>query len=104
MTIEYRTLDYKDVAEVREYLRLLFAISAEGDEWHFEKSDEYIDRAVIKARREENASNTFAGLAREGRQIVFVDPATVDGLPLTKAAEVIVPSFLASDVYASMAP
>lgn len=72
MTIEYRTLDYKDVAEVREYLRLLYAISVDGDEFHFEKSDELIDRAVIKARREENASNTFAGLAREARQIVGV--------------------------------
>lgn len=72
MTIEYRTLDYKDSAEVREYLRLLYAISAEGDEFHFDKSDEFIDRAVIKARRDENSSNTFAGLAREGRQIVGV--------------------------------
>jgi 8-oxo-dGTP pyrophosphatase MutT (NUDIX family) len=41
---------------------------------------------------------------REGRQIVFVDPTTVEDLPLTKAAEVIVPAFLASDVYDSMAP
>ncbi len=72
MSIEYRTLDYKDAAEVREYLRLLYAISAEGDEFHFEKSSELIDRALIKARREENASNTFAGLARESRQIVGV--------------------------------
>ena len=40
----------------------------------------------------------------EGRQIVFVDPTTIDDLPLTKAAEVVVPAFLASGVYASMAP
>jgi GNAT superfamily N-acetyltransferase len=70
MKIEYRTLDYKDISEVREYLSLLYAISGEGDEFHFEKSTEFIDRAVIRARREEDASNTFAGLAREGRQIV----------------------------------
>lgn len=41
---------------------------------------------------------------REGRRIVFVDPATTSGLALTKGAEVIVPAFLRSDVYAGMAP
>lgn len=41
---------------------------------------------------------------REGRRIVFVDPAVAAGLPLTKGAEAIVPAFLRSDVYASMAP
>jgi 8-oxo-dGTP pyrophosphatase MutT (NUDIX family) len=41
---------------------------------------------------------------REGRQIVFVDPEVARALPLTKGAEGIVPAFLRSDVYASMAP
>lgn len=41
---------------------------------------------------------------REGRQIVFVDPATTPGLRVTKGAEAIIPAFLRSDVYASMAP
>jgi ribosomal protein S18 acetylase RimI-like enzyme len=63
MSIEFRTLDYKDVAEVRAYLEVLYAISAEGDEFHFDRSPEFIDRAVIKARREEDESNTFAGIA-----------------------------------------
>jgi GNAT superfamily N-acetyltransferase len=36
-----------------------------GDEFHFDKSPEFIDRAVIKARREEDESNTFAGMALE---------------------------------------
>jgi ribosomal protein S18 acetylase RimI-like enzyme len=63
MDIEFRTLDYGDIAEVRAYLELLYAISAEGDEFHVERSAEFIDRAVIKARREENGSNTFAGIA-----------------------------------------
>ena len=35
----------------------------------------------------------------EGRQIVFVDPATVPDLPLTTAARVALPRFLASDHY-----
>ena len=41
---------------------------------------------------------------REGRQIVFVDPATTPGLRMTKGAEGIVPAFLRGEVYASMAP
>ena len=41
---------------------------------------------------------------REGRRIVFVDPAVAVTLPMTKGAEGIVPAFLRSDVYASMAP
>lgn len=41
---------------------------------------------------------------REGRQIVFVDPAVARGLDLSSAAVDIVPAFLDSDVYATMAP
>lgn len=70
MTIDYRTLDYKDIGEVRQYLTLLYAISAEGDAYHFEKSPEFIDRCIVRARREEDESNTFSGLARVKRQIV----------------------------------
>lgn len=71
MHIEYRTLNYQDSAEVRQYLTLLYDISAEAaDPYHFEKWREFIDRQVVRARREENSSNTFAGLARAGRDIV----------------------------------
>jgi ribosomal protein S18 acetylase RimI-like enzyme len=76
-SIQLRTLDYGDVDEVRVYLGLLAQISAEGDEFHVARSEEDIDRAVLKARREEDESNTFAGIAverrgpgRRGRQIV----------------------------------
>lgn len=65
--VELRTLDYRDVAEVRAYLALLAEISAEGDEFHVQRSAEDIDRAVLKARREEDESNTFAGIAIERR-------------------------------------
>jgi 8-oxo-dGTP pyrophosphatase MutT (NUDIX family) len=41
---------------------------------------------------------------REGRQIVFVDPAVARGLDLTAGASDIVPAFLDSPLYASMAP
>ncbi len=40
----------------------------------------------------------------EGRRIVFVDPATVGDLPLTAAAAQILPEFLASDAYRTLAP
>ena len=41
---------------------------------------------------------------REGRRIVFVAPEVARGLELTSAAADIVPAFLASDTYATMAP
>ncbi|NPD06310.1 NUDIX hydrolase [Nocardioides sp. zg-1308] len=41
---------------------------------------------------------------REGRQIVFVDPEVARGLDLSAAAVDIVPAFLASRLYATMAP
>jgi ADP-ribose pyrophosphatase YjhB (NUDIX family) len=41
---------------------------------------------------------------REGRQIIFVDPAAARGLDLSSAATDIVPAFLDSGLYASMAP
>lgn len=40
----------------------------------------------------------------EGRQIVFVDPARIDELPLTASATRILPEFLASDRYRSLVP
>ena len=40
----------------------------------------------------------------EGRQIVFVDPATVDQLPLSASATRILPEFLASDRYQTLLP
>jgi hypothetical protein len=39
----------------------------------------------------------------EGRQIVFVDPATVAGLPLTSAARIALQPFLDSDTYLELA-
>jgi 8-oxo-dGTP pyrophosphatase MutT (NUDIX family) len=39
----------------------------------------------------------------EGRQIVFVDPATVDDLPLTASARTVLPGFLASATYRELA-
>jgi ADP-ribose pyrophosphatase YjhB (NUDIX family) len=41
-------------------------------------------------------------VCHEGRRIVFVDPGTVPGLPLTKGAGVILPAFLLSDLYGDL--
>jgi GNAT superfamily N-acetyltransferase len=70
--IVFRTLNYGDLAEVRAFVTLLYAISAEADAFHFDKSPEFIDRCVVKARREENPSNTFSGLALRGKEMVGV--------------------------------
>ena len=40
----------------------------------------------------------------EGRQIVFVEPEPARALALTSAAAIVVPAFLDSRLYASMAP
>lgn len=83
MNIEYRTLNYRDAAEVRAYLELLYAISAELDAYHFEKSPELIDRAVVKVRREENETNTFAGIALDRS----VRPREIVGLHVVRRTE-----------------
>ena len=70
--IVFRTLNYGDLAEVRAFVTLLYAISAEADPFHFDKSPEFIDRCVLKARREEDPSNTFSGLALRGKEMVGV--------------------------------
>lgn len=70
--IAFRTLNYGDLAEVRAFVTLLYAISAEADPFHFDKSPEFVDRCVVKARREENSSNTFSGVALRGKEIVGV--------------------------------
>jgi 8-oxo-dGTP pyrophosphatase MutT (NUDIX family) len=40
---------------------------------------------------------------REGRQMVFVDGATVAELPLTRSASAVLPDFLRTDLYARLA-
>jgi len=40
----------------------------------------------------------------EGRQMVFVDPAVLVGLPLTRSAALVLTDFLSSDLYRKLAP
>ena len=42
-------------------------------------------------------------VCHEGRRIVFVDPMEATGLPLTNAAQVVLPELLGSAVYADLA-
>ena len=87
MSLEFRTLDYGDIAEVRAYLELLYGMSVEGDDYRFEKSREFIDRAVLKARREEDESNTFAGVALERATGSQKRAASIVGLHLLRRFE-----------------
>lgn len=40
----------------------------------------------------------------EGRQIVFVDPATLDQLPLSRSATLLLPDLITSDLYRRLSP
>jgi GNAT superfamily N-acetyltransferase len=68
----FRLLNYRDIGEVRSFVTHLHAIGAEADPYFFAKTPEHIDRAVLQARREENPSNTFAGLVLARGAIVAV--------------------------------
>lgn len=70
MTIEHRTLDYANDDELRRYLALFYAIPAGVDPYHFARDDAFIEQCVATARAQENASNTFAGIALHAREIV----------------------------------
>ncbi|MEY2930796.1 MAG: hypothetical protein RL033_1545 [Pseudomonadota bacterium] len=65
-----RLLDYKNIRELRSFVTLLHEIGAEADPYYFTRDAEFIDRALIKARREENPGNTFAGVALVAGNIV----------------------------------
>lgn len=59
-----------NVAEVRLYRELFYAIPAELDEYYEAKTARFIDQTLIRARQEGDSSNTFAGLALEQAEIV----------------------------------
>ena len=67
----------------------------------FRVHDEQDDMAVFVAATTFTDADVVCG---EGRQIVFVDPATVMDLPLADAPRIVVPRFLDSPEYASLLP
>jgi 8-oxo-dGTP diphosphatase len=67
-----------------------FTVHESGDTmWVFAGATTVTDRDVV---------------CGEGRQIVFVEPSAVAGLPLSQAAGIVVPLFLDSPAYASLLP
>lgn len=67
----------------------------------FRVHDEQDDMAVYVGPTTVTDADVVCG---EGRQIVFVDPATVLDLPLAEAPRIVVPQFLDSPEYASLVP
>ena len=61
-------------------------------------------RATGNVAEEKKRNVPGVGRPEWGRQTVLADPAEGPGLRLTKGAQAIVPAFLRSDLYASMAP
>jgi GNAT superfamily N-acetyltransferase len=70
MTIEFRTLDYANTAEMRRYLELFYEIPAELDAYYAPKSSDFIASCIATAREQEDATNTFCGIALAQGEIV----------------------------------
>ena len=73
MSIRYRTLDYANTDEVRRYLTLFYAIPSQLDDYHVERSPEFITRSVAIAQQEENATNTFAAIVLDESEKKFLE-------------------------------
>ena len=67
----------------------------------FRVHDREDDMAVFVAATTYTDDDVVCG---EGRQIVFVDPATVLDLPLAEAPRIVIPQFLDSEEYARLLP
>ena len=77
-------------------------LEADLTHWRtFQVHDEQDDMAVFIGATTCTDADVVCG---EGRQIVFVDPAWVLDLPLADAPRIVVPAFLGSPEYASLAP
>lgn len=71
MTIEFRTLDYANTAEIQRYLELFYEIPAELDDaYYVPKSSDFIASCIATAREQEDPTNTFCGIALTQDEIV----------------------------------
>lgn len=71
MAIEYRTLDYANTDEVRRNLARFYAIPAElDDSYYVPRSADFIEASIATVREQENATNTFAGIAVASSRII----------------------------------
>lgn len=68
--IEFRRLDYASDAETRDYLRLLWEIPLEQNEYFTRRSDAFLEESMQTARATEDGANTFSGIALHRGEIV----------------------------------
>ena len=68
--IEFRTLDYSNDAEMREYLRLFWDVPLEHNEYFTPRSEEFLADYMETARRTETPESTFPGIALHEGKIV----------------------------------
>ena len=84
------------------------AISDAELEGEFTRRNEKVKLQVVaqtaEAFRDKVTVTDADVVCGEGRQIVFVEPSSVPGLPLSEAAAIVVPLFLESAEYASLLP
>lgn len=91
----YRELEEETGIELEQgALRLL----GEFDIWH--EAYDSLDRLAVYIAAVDLTDDDID--CREGRQIIFVDPATLDDLPLSPTARIVVPALLASPTYADL--
>jgi 8-oxo-dGTP pyrophosphatase MutT (NUDIX family) len=92
---EYETAAHRELAEET-------GLTADLAYWDtFRVHDGQDDMAVYVAATSCTDDDVVCG---EGRQIVFVDPATVLDLPLADAPRIVLPRFLGSEAYARLLP
>ena len=92
---EYEPAAHRELAEET-------GLSAELSHWRtFRVHDEQDEMAVFVGATTCTDADVVCG---EGRQIVFVDPARMLDLPLAEAPQTVLPVFLGSPEYASLAP
>jgi ADP-ribose pyrophosphatase YjhB (NUDIX family) len=96
---EFEPAAYRELAEETEVVlppgRLTY-----WKEFAVDHTDAYgtVDRMAVFVAAVDLTDDDV--VCHEGRRIVFVDPAIVADLPLTKSAEAVLPEFLASEIYA----
>jgi len=69
-TIIYRTLDYKNQAELLSYTKLFWSIPIGLNEFFTKRTPTFINNWCRQAKKEENESNTFPGIAIFNKKII----------------------------------
>ena len=70
--IDFRTLDYASDTEMRAYFRLFWDIPLEWNDYFTRRSDSFLSDWMQTARKTEDTTNTFSGIALKSGDIVGV--------------------------------